>query len=72
MAARTTVPAGEGSTPPRRSKRRRRVSTGTVIGAANCALGGVTTAYVTSHSVPVTLTAAGAAVLLAGLAVIRG
>jgi hypothetical protein len=42
-----------------------------VIAIANCALGGVTAAYLSTRSVAVTLIAAVAAVLLVSLTVIR-
>jgi len=72
MTAGRTVTEEAGKKPPRRRKLRQgRAETGAVVTAANCALGGITTVYVTSHSIPVTLTAAVAAVILAGLAVIR-
>jgi len=69
MAARTMDPEEREEEPERPRKPRRQISTGAVIGVANCALGGVTTPYVTSHSVPVTLTAAGAAELVRRLQV---
>lgn len=66
MATKTTAPAAIGSEPPRR-----RISTSAVIAIANCALGGVTAAYLSTRSITVTLIAAAAAVLLASLAAIR-
>jgi hypothetical protein len=69
VATKTTVPAPAGG-PPRRE--RRRLSSGAVIAIANCALAGVTTVFVTTHSVQVTLIAAVAAVLLVCVAALRG
>ena len=66
MATRPTTPAVARSKPPPR-----RISSGAVIAIANCALGGITAAYLSTHSVAVTLIAAAAAVLLVSLAVIR-
>ncbi len=66
MAASSPVPAQKASKPPRR-----RIGTGAVIGIVNCALGGVTGAYLTTRSVPVTLIATAAAVLLVAVAAIR-
>lgn len=67
MAASSPVPAQQAAKPPRQ----RRVGTGAVIGIVNCALGGVTAAYMTTRSVPVTLIAAGAAVLLVAVTAVR-
>jgi hypothetical protein len=65
VAASSPVPAQQAAKPPRR------VGTGAVIGVVNCALGGVTAAYMTTRSVPVTLIAAGAAVLLVAVIAVR-
>jgi len=66
VATKTPAPAAVRSKLPCR-----RISTGAVIAIANCALGGVTAAYLSTRSVAVTLIAAAAAVLLASLTVIR-
>ena len=65
MDATPPVPARAGSRPSRR-----RIGTSAVIGIVNCALGGVTAAYLATRSVPVTLIAAAAAVLLVCVAAI--
>jgi len=52
--------------------RRRRTSTSAVLAITHAALVGVAAVFAVTHSVPVVLIAAGAAVLLVGLAVIRG
>jgi hypothetical protein len=69
VATKTTVPPPAGGHP--RRKHRHRLSSGAVIAIANCALVGVTTVFVTTHSVQVTLIAAAAAVLLVCLATLR-
>lgn len=66
MAASSPVPTKKAGKPLRRG-----VGTGAVIGIVNCALGGVTAAYLTTRSVPVTLIAAGAAVLLVAVTAVR-
>ncbi len=68
MAAKITVPATAGR-PPRKP---RRPSSTTVTAIVNGSLAGIAAVFLTTHSVQVTLIAAAAAVLLAGLAVIRG
>jgi hypothetical protein len=67
VASKTPVPATGGKPPPRR-----RVSTSAVLAIMHAALVGIATVFVVTHSVPVVLIAAGAAVVLVGLAVIRG
>ncbi len=68
VAAKITVPATAGR-PPRKP---RRPSSTTVTAIVNGSLAGIAAVFLTTHSVQVTLIAAAAAVLLAGLAVIRG
>ena len=66
MATKTPVPAAEGKQP------RRRTSTTTVLAIMHAALVGVAAVYAATHSIPVVLIAAATAVLLVGVAVIRG
>lgn len=65
MNATPPVPARAGSRP-----LRRHIGTSAVIGIVNGVLGGVTAAYLATRSVPVTLIAATAAVLLACVAAV--
>ena len=67
MATKTPVPAAKNKRP-----RRHRISTSAVLAIMHAALVGVAGVFAVTHSVPVVLIAAGAAVLLVGLAVIRG
>jgi uncharacterized membrane protein (Fun14 family) len=67
VATKTPVPTPAGSRP-----RRRRTSTTAVLAVMHGALVGIAAVYAVTRSVPVVLIAAGAAVVLAGLAVIRG
>jgi hypothetical protein len=66
VGTKTTTPAAAPSKLPGR-----RISTGAVIAIANCGLGGVTAAYLSTHSVTVTLIAATAAVLLTSITAMR-
>jgi putative Ca2+/H+ antiporter (TMEM165/GDT1 family) len=66
VAASSSVPAQK-----RDKSSRGHVGTGAVIGIVNCALGGVTAAYMTTRSVQVTLIAAVAAVLLVAVAAVH-
>jgi hypothetical protein len=67
VATKTPVPATKNKPP-----WRRRNSTAAVLAITHAVLVGVAAVFAVTHSVPVVLIAAGAAVLLVGLAVIRG
>jgi hypothetical protein len=67
VATKTPAPPQTGSKPPRR-----RISTTAVLAIMHGALVGVAAVYAVTRSVSVVLVAAAAAVLLVGLAVIRG
>jgi hypothetical protein len=69
VGTKTMVPAVPGGATPRRKPQR--LGSAAVIAVANCALAGVTTVFVTTRSVQVTLIAAAAAVLLAAVATLR-
>ena len=66
MATKTPVPTAETKPP------KRRTSTTAVLAIVHGALVGIAAVYAATHSIPVVLIAAGAAVLLAAVAVIRG
>jgi hypothetical protein len=66
VATKTPVPTA-GSKPPKR-----RTGTTAILAIMHAALVGVAAVYAATHSIPVVLIAAGAAVLLAAVAAIRG
>ncbi len=66
MATKTPIPAAKGK------PRRRRTSTTAVLAIMHAALVGIVAVYAATHSIPVVLIAAATAVLLVGVAVIRG
>ena len=70
MSTKNLVPTAGSKPPQRRKPRRRRISTTAVLAIVNGVLVGVATVYATTHSVPVTLIAAVAAVPLADFALV--